>query len=670
MANNSASNTANYDARSIQVLKGLEAVRKRPAMYIGSTSARGLHHLFVEVSDNAIDEVLAGECNKVICIIHQDGSLSVEDNGRGYPIDIHPEEKKPGVEVALTVLHAGSKFGGGGYKVSGGLHGVGVSVVNALSEWLEVTVSRDGKKHHIRFERGHTVQPLTVVGKAKATGSLVRFKPDPKVFETVDFSYETTANRLRELAYLNPTAEIVLIDERTEQTETFYYKGGISAYAEHVNRTKEPIHKPIYFKANREDTEVEIALQYNNGYIENILSYANNIHTAEGGSHVSGFKTALTRVMNAYSRKNNLLKDKAPNFTGDDVREGLTAVISVKLVSPQFEGQTKTKLGNSEIEGLVNSVVGEQLNTYLEEHPPIARKIIDKAVLASRARDAARKAADLIKRKSVLETTGLPGKLWDCSEKDPTKCELFLVEGQSAGGSAKQSRDSRHQAILPLKGVVLNVEKARLDRVLGNNEISTLISALGTGIHEHMVNGSGNGNGENGENGESDEDAKAEATSHFEVSKLRYHKVIIMADADVDGAHIRTLLLTFFYRYMRPLIERGHLFIALPPLYGIKSGKDIIYAHTDADLDREMRKFSNPSKVHVLRYKGLGEMDADELAYTTMDPTHRRIVRVNIEDATAADDIFSTLMGEVVEPRKEFIVKYAKEVKNLDLVGA
>jgi DNA gyrase subunit B len=664
------SNTSSYEAKSIQVLKGLDAVRKRPAMYIGSTSARGLHHLFVEVSDNAIDEVLAGYCTEINVIIHNDGSLSVEDNGRGYPIDIHPEEKKPGVEVALTVLHAGSKFGGGGYKVSGGLHGVGVSVVNALSEWLEVTVSREGKRHHIRFERGRTVQPLTVIGKTKnasATGSLVRFKPDEKVFETVDFNYETTAHRLRELAYLNPTAKINLKDERTDQSDSFYYKGGISAYVEHLNRTKEPLHKPIFFTVERDDNAVEIALQYNNGYLENLLSYANNIHTSEGGTHVSGFKTALTRVINNYARKANLLKEKEGNFSGDDVREGLTAVISVKLLSPQFEGQTKTKLGNSEFEGIVNSMVQEKLSSYLEEHPPIARKIIDKAITASRAREAARKAADLIKRKSALETTGLPGKLWDCSEKDPAKCELFLVEGQSAGGSAKASRDSKYQAILPLRGVVLNVEKARLDRILANTEIATLISALGTGIHE-STNGNGHANG-NGTGEEDDENGKSEADSKFDLTRLRYHKVIVMADADVDGAHIRTLLLTFFYRFMRPLIDRGHLFIAMPPLYGVKEGKDVTYIHTDQDLDRYMKKIGN-KKVIILRYKGLGEMSAEELAETTMDPNNRHIKRVNIEDAATADEIFSTLMGEIVEPRKEFIVRYARDVKNLDLAGS
>ncbi len=663
MASLKAASTANYEARSIQVLKGLEAVRKRPAMYIGSTGARGLQHLFVEVTDNCIDEALAGFCTEIKCTLHKDGSVSVEDNGRGYPVDIHPEVKKPGVEVALTMLHAGSKFGGGGYKVSGGLHGVGVSVVNALSEWLEVEVSREGKRHLIRFERGRTVAPLKVIGKAKGTGSIVRYKPDAKVFEITEMSLDSCAHRLRELAYLNPTVKITLTDERTDQTEVFYYKGGIAAFVEHLNRTKEPLHKSIYFKGNREDTEVEIALQYNNGYLENILSYANNIHTSEGGTHVSGYKTALTRVINTYARKSNLLKEKEGNFGGDDVREGLTAVISVKLLAPQFEGQTKTKLGNSDIEGLVNSIVGERLAAYLEEHPPVARKIIEKAITAARAREAARKASDLIKRKSALESTGLPGKLWDCQEKDPAKCELFLVEGQSAGGSAKQSRDSRYQAILPLRGVVLNVEKARLDRILANNEIATMISALGTGIHEHAgTNGNGNGNGNS-------EEAKGEASSRFDVSRLRYHKVIIMADADVDGAHIRTLLLTFFYRYMRPLIDRGHLYVALPPLYGFKDGKEKVYAHSDAELEKLLKKIDN-KKIQVQRYKGLGEMDAEELAETTMEPAKRHIVRVNVEDAAAADDIFSVLMGETVEPRKEFIVRYAREVKNLDLVGA
>jgi len=647
-----------YEARSIQVLKGLEAVRRRPAMYIGSTGPRGLHHLFVEVTDNCIDEVLAGFCTEIKCLLCKDGSVSVEDNGRGYPVDIHPEVKKPGVEVALTMLHAGSKFGGGGYKVSGGLHGVGVSVVNALSEWLEVEVCREGKRHLIRFERGRTVSPLKVIGKGRGTGSIVRYKPDPKIFETTEMNFEQCAHRLRELAYLNPAVKIILTDERSGETETFHYKGGIAAFVEHLNRTKEPLHRPIYFKGSREDTEIEIALQYNAGYLENLLSYANNIHTSEGGTHVSGFKTALTRAINAYARKAGLLKEKDANFSGEDVREGLTAVMSVKLLSPQFEGQTKTKLGNSEIEGLVNSVVGEKLAAYLEEHPAVARKIIDKAITAARAREAARKAADLIKRKSVLEATGLPGKLWDCQERDASKCELFLVEGQSAGGSAKQSRDSRYQAVLPLRGVVLNVEKARLDRVLSNSEIATLISALGTGIHEHPSSNNG-----------SEEEANGEASSRFDLSRLRYHKVIIMADADVDGAHIRTLLLTFFYRYMRPLIERGHLYIALPPLYGIKDGKERVYAHSDSELERLLRKVDS-KKAQVQRYKGLGEMDAEELAETTMEPEKRHIVRVTVEDAAAADEIFSILMGEIVEPRKEFIVRYAREVKNLDLAGA
>ncbi len=660
MSSAPASATAKYDARSIRVLKGLEAVRRRPAMYIGSTGVRGLHHLFVEVTDNCIDEVLAGYCTQIDCTLHKDGSVSVEDNGRGYPIDKHPEVKKPGVEVALTMLHAGSKFGGGGYKVAGGLHGVGVSVVNALSEWLEVEVKRGGKKHQIRFKRGRTVSPLKVVGKARGTGSLVRYKPDPKVFETTDLNFEQCAHRLRELAYLNPTVKINLNDERTGAAETFHYKGGISAFVEHLDRAKTPVHRPIYFKGSRDGTEVEIALQYNASYLENILSYANNIHTSEGGTHVSGFKTALTRVINAYARKSGALKEKDSNFSGDDVREGLTAVISVKLLSPQFEGQTKTKLGNSEIEGLINSVVGEKLSSYLEEHPSVARKIANKAITASRAREAARKAAELIKRKSALESTNLPGKLWDCQERDPAKCELFLVEGQSAGGSAKQSRDSRNQAVLPLRGVVLNVEKARLDRILANNEIATLISALGAGIQEHSAASNGT---------DADEESNGEVVSRFDLSRLRYHKVIIMADADVDGAHIRTLLLTFFYRYMRPLIERGHLFIALPPLYGVKNGKEIIYAHSDKDLERIMKKMKS-SKVQIQRYKGLGEMNAEELAETTMDPLKRRIVRVNVEDAAAADEIFSVLMGEAVEPRKEFIIHYAKEVSNLDLAGA
>jgi DNA gyrase subunit B len=649
-----------YTAGSIQVLKGLEAVRRRPAMYVGDTGARGLHHLFVEVVDNAIDEVLAGRCTKVDVILRQDGVVSVEDNGCGIPVDKHPEVKLPGVEVAMTMLHAGSKFGGGGYRVAGGLHGVGVSVVNALSEWLEVEVRRDGKVWRQRYERGKRASELKAVGKAAKTGTIVTFKPDPKVFEVVEFNPETMAARLRELAYLNPAVKITFTIEATGEKQEFQYKGGIAAFVEHLNRLKDPLHRVARFTSQREDVEAEIALQYNQGFLESIHSYANNIHTVEGGTHLSGFKTALTRAINAYARKVGLLKEKDPNFSGDDVREGLTAVISVKLLNPQFEGQTKTKLGNTEVEGLVSSIVYEGLTTYLEENPSAARRIVDKAITACRAREAARKASELIKRKSALEGTMLPGTLWDCSERDPAKSELFLVEGKSAGGLAKQGRDSRYQAVLPLRGVVLNVERARLDKMLNNEEIAALISALGTGIAQREGNGNSNGNGDEG-------DFAGEATSKLEISRLRYHRVIIMADADVDGAHIRTLLLTFFFRYMRPLIERGHLYIALPPLYGVPNGKEMLYAQSEEQLQAILKRLGKDNAA-VQRYKGLAEMSADQLAETAMDPLKRFVRQVTIEDAERADELFSILMGDKVEPRKDFIVAHAKEVTDIDLV--
>ena len=649
-----------YTAGSIQVLKGLEAVRRRPAMYVGDTSARGLHHLFVEVVDNAIDEVLAGRCTKIDVTLRDDGAVSVEDNGCGIPVDKHPEVKLPGVEVAMTMLHAGSKFGGGGYRVAGGLHGVGVSVVNALSEWLEVEVRRDGKVWRQRYERGKRASELKAVGKTTKTGTIVTFKPDSKIFETVEFNPETMAARLRELAYLNPAVKITFTIEPTGEKQEFQYKGGIAAFVEHLNRLKDPLHRVARFAGEREDVEAEIALQYNQAFLESIHSYANNIHTIEGGTHLSGFKTALTRAINAYARKVGLLKEKDPNFSGDDAREGLTAVISVKLLNPQFEGQTKTKLGNTEVEGLVSSIVYEGLTNYLEENPTAARRIVDKAITACRAREAARKASDLIKRKSALEGTTLPGTLWDCSERDPAKCELFLVEGKSAGGAAKQGRDSRYQAVLPLRGVVLNVERARLDKMLSNEEIATLISALGTGIAQREGNGSENGNGGEPENG-------GEATSKLDVSKLRYHRIIIMADADVDGAHIRTLLLTFFYRYMRPLVDRGHLYIALPPLYGVPNGREMLYAHSEEQLQEILKRLGKENAL-VQRYKGLAEMSAEQLAETAMDPAKRVVRQVTVEDAERADDLFSILMGDKVEPRKEFIVAHAKEVTDIDLV--
>ncbi len=644
-----------YTAQEFTVLEGLEAVRRRPGMYIADTGVRGLHQLFYEVIDNSIDEALAGFCTRIDVVLHSDGSLSVTDNGRGIPVDINKETGLTGVELAMTRLHAGSKFGGGGYRVSGGLHGVGVSCVNALSEWLVVEVSRDGKRYRQRFERGTPVTPLEVVGKAKNTGTMVHWLPDHLIFEKRDYDPERIVRRIRELAFLNKNVTITFTDElHGEPTQTFHYKNGLAEFVQWLNENKDPLHKPIYFARTREDTYVEIAIQYNDTYQENIFAFANNIHNTEGGTHVSGFKTALTRVINNYARKNGLLKEKDPNFSGDDVREGLTAVISVLLLNPQFEGQTKTKLGNSEIEGLVNSIVGEALSQYFEENPSVARRIVEKALVAQRAREAARRAADLVKRQSALENTSLPGKLADCSERDPRLCELFLVEGDSAGGSAKQGRDRRTQAVLPLRGKILNVEKARLDKALENEEIRALITALGTGI-------AGPGNGSNG-NG----DEKESGDFKFDLSKLRYHRIIIMTDADVDGDHIRTLLLTFFFRYMRPLIEEGHVYIAQPPLYVIKAGKDErYYARTEKDRDEILRNLKRKN-VTVGRFKGLGEMNAEELAETTMNPATRRLVRVELEDAVAADEIFSILMGDKVEPRKEYIVRHAKQVTNLD----
>jgi DNA gyrase subunit B len=635
-------------------------------MYIGDTGTRGLHHLFVEVVDNAIDEVLAGRCTKIEVVLRKDGAVSVEDNGCGIPVDKHPEVKLPGVEVAMTMLHAGSKFGGGGYRVSGGLHGVGVSVVNALSEWLEVEVRRDGKVWQQRYQRGKKASDLRQVGKSARTGTTVTFKPDADVFETVEFNPETMVGRLRELAYLNPAVKITFTVEATGEQQEFAYKGGIAAFVEHLNRLKDPLHRVARFAGQREGVEAEVAIQYNQGFLDSIHSYANNIHTVEGGTHLSGFKTALTRAINAHARKAGLLKEKDPNFSGDDAREGLTAVISVKLLNPQFEGQTKTKLGNTDVEGLVSSIVYEGLTTYLEENPTAARRIVDKAITASRAREAARKASELIKRKSALEGTTLPGTLWDCSERDPSKCELFLVEGKSAGGAAKQGRDSRYQAVLPLRGVVLNVERARLDKMLGNEEIATLISALGTGIAERG-NGSNGGNGHGNGGGNGDADMNGEASSKLDLSKLRYHRIIIMADADVDGAHIRTLLLTFFFRFMRPLVERGHLYIALPPLYGVPNGKEMLYAHSDEELEAILKRLGKDN-VHVQRYKGLAEMSAEQLAETAMDPANRTVRQVTIDDDERADELFITLMGDKVEPRKDFIVAHAKEVTDIDLV--
>ncbi|MFZ5640219.1 MAG: DNA topoisomerase (ATP-hydrolyzing) subunit B [Bacillota bacterium] len=628
---------SDYGASQIQVLEGLEAVRRRPGMYIGSTSSRGLHHLVYEVVDNSIDEALAGYCDLIEVIIHPDNSITVTDNGRGIPVDIHPKMGRPAVEVVLTVLHAGGKFGGEGYKVSGGLHGVGVSVVNALSEWLEVEVKRDGKVHHQRYERGTPVTDLKVIGTTDTTGTKVTFKPDHEIFEDLVYVFDTLTLRLRELSFLNKGVKIVLRDERDGKEKAFQHEGGIMDFVKHLNKNKDVLHaNPIYFESEKDDTAVEVALQYNDGYAENIFSYANNINTQEGGTHEAGFKTALTRVVNDYARKYNLLKENEANLTGEDIREGMTAVISVKVREPQFEGQTKTKLGNSEVRGVVDNIVVEGMGTFLEENPPVSKRIIEKAVNASRAREAARKARELTRRKSALESTALPGKLADCSIKDPALCELYLVEGDSAGGSAKQGRDRRNQAILPLRGKILNVEKARLDKVLANEEIRAMITALGTGI-----------------------------SGDFNIEKARYHKLIIMTDADVDGAHIRTLLLTFFYRYMRPLVEAGYVYIAQPPLYLVKKGKEEHYLYSDNELAKLQEKIGRD--VNIQRYKGLGEMNPEQLWETTMNPETRTILRVNLEDAMEADEIFTVLMGDKVEPRREFIQEHARDVRNLDI---
>nr|MBO2479472.1 DNA topoisomerase (ATP-hydrolyzing) subunit B [Bacillota bacterium] len=629
-----------YDESQIQVLEGLEAVRRRPGMYIGSTSSRGLHHLVWEVVDNSIDEALQGRCDFIQVIVHTDGSITVSDNGAGIPTGIHPKTGKSTVETVLTVLHAGGKFGGGGYKVSGGLHGVGVSVVNALSEWLEVTVKQHGKVHFQRYRRGVPEFPLKVIGDADDTGTTVRFKPDPEVFqETTEFDHATLVNRLRELAFLNSNVTIQLIDERRQSEQTFHYEGGIRAFVSFLNEGKTVLHdEPIFIRGVRDDVEVEIALQYTDSYNSLIYSYANNIHTHEGGTHEAGFKSALTRVINDYARKHNLLKENEANLIGDDVREGLTAILSVKIPDPQFEGQTKTKLGNSEVRGIVETMFAEQFGMFLDENPSVARKIVEKALLAARAREAARKARELTRRKNALEISALPGKLADCSSKDASICELYLVEGDSAGGSAKQGRDRTFQAILPLRGKILNVEKSRLDKILSNNEIRAIVTALGTGIGED-----------------------------FDLSKARYHKLIIMTDADVDGAHIRTLLLTFFYRYMRPLIEAGYVYIAQPPLYKITQGKVVRYAYNDRQLEEILAQMKGKGEPEIQRYKGLGEMNAQQLWETTMDPESRTLLQVRLEDARDADAIFETLMGERVEPRREFIQEHARYVRNLDV---
>lgn len=628
-----------YGANQIQILEGLEAVRKRPGMYIGSTSARGLHHLVYEVVDNSIDEALAGYCTHIEVTIHKDNSITVTDNGRGIPVDMH-ESGKPAVEVVLTVLHAGGKFGGSGYKVSGGLHGVGVSVVNALSTNMEVKVKRDGKIHEITFEKGVTKEPLKVVGQTDETGTLVHFVPDAEIFDETVYDYDTLRHRLRELSFLNRGITIILTDERPEEVrqETFYFEGGISSFVEHLNRNKEVINpEPVYFNGTKDTTVVEIALQYNTSYSENIYSFVNNINTEEGGTHLAGFKSALTRAANDFARRQGIIKNNEDNLVGEDIREGLTCVISIKLREPQFEGQTKTKLGNSEVRGIVDSIVSEGLSEYFEENPVISKKIIEKSIMASRAREAARKARELTRRKNALEVSSLPGKLADCSVKDPEQAEIYLVEGDSAGGSAKQGRDRRFQAILPLRGKILNVEKARLDKILNNEEIRTMITAFGSGIG-----------------------------SEFDITKRRYGKIIIMTDADVDGAHIRTLLLTFFYRYMRPLIENGHVYIAQPPLYQIRKGRSHWYTYSDEELAQKLDEIARDG-ITVQRYKGLGEMNPEQLWETTMDPEKRTVLQVHLREAEEADSIFTILMGDKVEPRRRFIEEHANLVRNLDL---
>lgn len=631
-----------YGASEIQVLEGLEAVRKRPGMYIGSTGPRGLHHLVWEIVDNSIDEALAGHCDQIAVTIEKDNWIRVEDNGRGIPVDTQEKMGRPAVEVIMTVLHAGGKFGGGGYKVSGGLHGVGASVVNALSEVTEVTVDRDGKKHRIRFERGAVAQELGVIGETETTGTTIRFKADPEIFkETTVYEYDLLDHRLRELAYLNRGLKIVIRDEREgiEQEKNYHFEGGIQSYVEHLNTSKDPLHEPaIFVEAEKDGITVEVAMQYNAGYAANIFSFANNINTHEGGTHESGFKTALTRVINDYARKNNMLKDQDPNLTGDDVREGLTAIISVKHPDPQFEGQTKTKLGNTEVSTIVNNVFASGFERFLMENPTVSRKIVDKGIMASHARMAAKKAREFTRRKSVLEVSSLPGKLADCSSRDPAISELYIVEGDSAGGSAKAGRDRHFQAILPLRGKILNVEKARLDRILTNAEIRNIITALGTGIGEE-----------------------------FNLEKARYHKVVIMTDADVDGAHIRTLLLTFFFRFMRPLIEAGYIYIAQPPLFQIKQAKHVEYVYTDAQLKEALERLPVSPKPNIQRYKGLGEMNAVQLWDTTMNPDVRTLLQVELQDAIKADETFHILMGDDVEPRRNFIEENARYVKNLDI---
>ena len=634
-----------YTAGQITVLKGLEAVRKRPGMYIGSTSARGLHHLVYEVVDNSIDEAMAGFCTEVSVTLREDGAVVVLDNGRGIPVDIHPVEGVPGVELAMTTLHAGGKFDKDSYKVSGGLHGVGVSVVNALSEWLEVEVTRDGKRYHQRYVRGIKDTELKTLGKAKGSGTRVTFMPDPEIFTELAYNFETLNSRLRELAFLNKGLKIVLTDERDGTEEIHQYEGGLASFVEHVRGSRQPLHeKIVYFEASREEADIELAMQYDDGFSEHTHTFVNNINTHEGGAHLTGLKAALTRTINDYARRNKLFKKDEESLSGDDVREGLTCILSVKVMEPQFEGQTKTKLGNSEVRGAVEAAINEHLGIFLDENPKAAKTIIEKSLSAARAREAARKARDLARKKSALEGGVLPGKLADCSISDPSLCEIYLVEGDSAGGSAKQGRDRSFQAILPLKGKILNVERARIDKILSNEEIRAMITAIGCGIRDD-----------------------------FELDKARYHKIIIMTDADVDGAHIRTLLLTFFFRQMRDLIEEGYIYIAQPPLYRLAKGKKEHYAYSEEEREDFISRLSNGKTdgdtrgIHIQRYKGLGEMNPEQLWRTTMDPEARTIYQVTVESASEADLIFSRLMGDDVEPRRTFIETNAKYVKNLDV---
>ena len=638
MDGKSRGSSDSYDVDAIQVLEGLEAVRKNPAMYIGSTDERGLHHLIYEVVDNSIDEALAGYCDHIIVTINRDGSVTIEDNGRGIPVSIHKKYKKPGVELVMTTLHAGGKFDKVAYKVSGGLHGVGVSVVNALSRWLEVRIKREGKIFYQRYERGKPTTPLKIIGKTEERGTIITFLPDDEIFETIDFDYDIISSRLRELAFLNAGIRIELIDHRSGKMDIFKYDGGLVEFVKYINRNKKVLYDdPIFIKSKKEDVEVEIAIQHTDGFTENIFTFVNNINTREGGTHLSGFKGALTRAVNDYGRRNGLFESEDFSLSGEDVREGLTAVLSCKIPNPQFEGQTKTRLGNSEVRGIVESITYERLSGFFEENPVIARKILNKAILANRAREAARRAREITRRKSLLESSSLPGKLADCTSKDPRMAELFIVEGDSAGGSAKQARDKRFQAILPLRGKILNVEKARMDKMLKNEEILALISAIGTGIGDD-----------------------------FDIRNARYHRIILMTDADVDGAHIRILLLTFFFRYMRELIEAGYLYIAQPPLYKLSKGKRVEYAYTEKEKEEKL-KLLGEKGVTIQRYKGLGEMNPEQLWETTMNPSKRKIIRVTIEDAIKADELFTILMGEKVEPRREFIKEHAKEVINLDI---